>query len=138
MTTSASASSYPALGLCIDGQFIAAEGRKAQDVLNPATNHVIGNLPQATTEDLQRALNAAQRAFESLPFGLASYAFTGGTKNTRLISEGLEAGMVSINHFGMALAETPFGGIKDSGCGSEGGWETFDGDLNTRFVTQSS
>ena len=72
----------------------------------------------------------------SLPFGLASYAFTGGTKNARMISEGLEAGMVSINHFGMALAETPFGGIKDSGYGSEGGIETFDGYLNTKFVTQ--
>jgi succinate-semialdehyde dehydrogenase/glutarate-semialdehyde dehydrogenase len=78
---------------------------------------------------------ALQRA-NSLPFGLASYAFTGGTKNARLISEGLEAGMVSINHFGMALAETPFGGIKDSGYGSEGGLETFDGYLNTKFVTQ--
>ena len=78
---------------------------------------------------------ALQRA-NSLPFGLASYAFTGGTKNARLISEGLQAGMVSINHFGMALAETPFGGIKDSGHGSEGGLETFDGYLNTKFVTQ--
>ena len=78
---------------------------------------------------------ALQRA-NSLPFGLASYAFTGGTKYARVISEGLEAGMVSINHFGMALAETPFGGIKDSGYGSEGGLETFDGYLNTKFVTQ--
>ncbi len=76
-----------------------------------------------------------QRA-NSLPFGLAAYAFTGGTKNANLISNGLQAGMVSINHFGMALAETPFGGIKDSGQGSEGGTETFDGYLNTKFVTQ--
>ena len=72
----------------------------------------------------------------SLAFGLASYAFTGGTKNASTLSNGLEAGMVSINHFGMALAETPFGGIKDSGIGSEGGIETFDGYLNTKFVTQ--
>jgi succinate-semialdehyde dehydrogenase/glutarate-semialdehyde dehydrogenase len=76
-----------------------------------------------------------QRA-NSLPFGLASYAFTGSTRNANAISNGLEAGMVSINHFGMALAETPFGGIKDSGYGSEGGTETFDGYLNTKFVTQ--
>jgi succinate-semialdehyde dehydrogenase/glutarate-semialdehyde dehydrogenase len=78
---------------------------------------------------------ALQRA-NSLPFGLAAYAFTGGTKNANAISNGLQAGMVSINHFGMALAETPFGGIKDSGYGSEGGLETFDGYLNTKFVTQ--
>lgn len=72
----------------------------------------------------------------SLPFGLASYAFTTSTRNAHVISAGLEAGMVSINHFGMALAETPFGGIKDSGYGSEGGTESFDGYLNTKFVTQ--
>ena len=72
----------------------------------------------------------------SLPFGLASYAFTGSSRNAQAISTGLEAGMVSINHIGLALSETPFGGIKDSGIGSEGGLETFDGYLNTKFVTQ--
>ena len=72
----------------------------------------------------------------SLPFGLAAYAFTGSTRNAQAIGSGLEAGMVSINHIGLALAETPFGGIKDSGIGSEGGFETFDGYLNTKFVTQ--
>ncbi len=73
-----------------------------------------------------------------LPFGLASYAFTTSTKNATAISNGLEAGMVSINHIGLALAETPFGGIKDSGYGSEGGQETFDGYLTTKFVTQAN
>ena len=76
-----------------------------------------------------------QRA-NSLPFGLASYVFTTSTRNAHALSNGIEAGMVSINHFGMALAETPFGGIKDSGYGSEGGIETFDGYLTTKFVTQ--
>ena len=50
---------------------------------------------------------------------------------------GLEAGMVNINHFGSALPETPFGGIKDSGIGSEGGTETFEGYLVTKFITQA-
>jgi succinate-semialdehyde dehydrogenase/glutarate-semialdehyde dehydrogenase len=72
----------------------------------------------------------------SLPFGLAAYAFTGSNRNAHALSTGLEAGMVTINHLGLALAETPFGGIKDSGIGSEGGTETFDGYLNTKFVTQ--
>ncbi len=72
----------------------------------------------------------------SLPFGLAAYAFTTSTRNASALSNGIEAGMVSINHFGMATAETPFGGIKDSGYGSEGGSETFDGYLNTKLVTQ--
>jgi succinate-semialdehyde dehydrogenase/glutarate-semialdehyde dehydrogenase len=71
-----------------------------------------------------------------LPFGLASYAFTTSSRHAAALANGLQAGMVSINHFGMALAETPFGGIKDSGYGSEGGLETFDGYLNTKFVTQ--
>ena len=81
-------------------------------------------------------LEEALRRANSLPFGLAAYAFTTSSRNAHAISSGLEAGMVAINHLGMALAETPFGGIKDSGIGSEGGVETFDGYLNTKFVTQ--
>ena len=72
----------------------------------------------------------------SLPFGLASYVFTESIKTSTKVSNALEAGMVNINHFGMALAETPFGGVKDSGIGSEGGTETFDGYLTTKFITQ--
>ena len=83
-----------------------------------------------------KTLDEVIRRANSLPFGLAAYAFTGSTRNAQALSSGLEAGMVSINHLGLALAETPFGGIKDSGIGSEGGSETFDGYLNTKFVTQ--
>jgi succinate-semialdehyde dehydrogenase/glutarate-semialdehyde dehydrogenase len=71
----------------------------------------------------------------SLPFGLSSYVFTNSLKTATKVSNALEAGMVNINHFGSALAETPFGGIKDSGIGSEGGIETFDGYLVTKFIT---
>ncbi len=90
---------------------------------------VAGMVRFKTVEEVLKRAN-------SLPFGLASYAFTGSTKNATAIANGLEAGMVSINHIGLALAETPFGGIKDSGYGSEGGTETFDGYLTTKFVTQ--
>ena len=83
-----------------------------------------------------KSLDEALKRANSLSFGLASYAFTGSTKNAQAIANGLHAGMVSINHLGLALAETPFGGILDSGIGSEGGSETFDGYLNTKFVTQ--
>ena len=76
-----------------------------------------------------------QRA-NRLPYGLAAYAFTTSTKNATALANGIEAGLVSINHIGLALAETPFGGVKDSGYGSEGGSETFDGYLVTKFVTQ--
>lgn len=71
----------------------------------------------------------------SLPFGLSSYVFTNSLQTATKVSNALEAGMVNINHFGSALPETPFGGMKDSGIGSEGGSETFDGYLVTKFVT---
>ncbi len=83
-------------------------------------------------KDLDEALKIAN----SLPFGLAGFAFTQSTKSSQRITDHLQVGMLSINHLGLALAETPFGGIKDSGIGSEGGLETFDGYLNTKFVTQ--
>ncbi|MBB5216323.1 NAD-dependent succinate-semialdehyde dehydrogenase [Parapusillimonas granuli] len=80
------------------------------------------------TDDVIRRAN-------SLPFGLSSYVFTNSLQTATKVSNGIEAGMVNINHFGSALPETPFGGIKDSGIGSEGGMETFDGYLVTKFVT---
>ncbi len=86
----------------------------------------------APFKDLDDALARAN----SLPFGLSSYAFTGSSKSALKIQNTLQAGNVNINHFGQALPEAPFGGIKDSGIGSEGGSETFDGYLVTKFVTQ--
>jgi succinate-semialdehyde dehydrogenase/glutarate-semialdehyde dehydrogenase len=67
---------------------------------------------------------------------LSAYAFTTSSRSALAIQNGLESGMININHFGQALPETPFGGVKDSGIGSEGGSETFDGYLTTKFVTQ--
>jgi succinate-semialdehyde dehydrogenase/glutarate-semialdehyde dehydrogenase len=46
--------------------------------------------------------------------------------------------MVTINHFGLALPETPLGGVKDSGLGSEGGTETFDAYLTTKFISEQT
>ncbi|MDN7933743.1 NAD-dependent succinate-semialdehyde dehydrogenase [Burkholderia metallica] len=90
---------------------------------------IVGIVPFDALDD---ALAEANR----LPFGLASYAFTESARNAHRISRSLEAGMVNINHFGMGPAEIPFGGVKDSGFGSEGGTETFDGYLVTKFITQ--
>lgn len=83
-----------------------------------------------------KELDEVLRRANALPYGLSSYVFTGSTRTALAVQNGLEAGMVNINHFGQALAETPFGGVKDSGIGSEGGTETFDGYLVTKFVTQ--
>ncbi|MYZ43481.1 NAD-dependent succinate-semialdehyde dehydrogenase [Schauerella aestuarii] len=87
--------------------------------------------PIVRFKDTEEVLKRAN----SLPFGLSSYVFTNSLQTATKVSNGLEAGMVNINHFGSALAETPFGGIKDSGIGSEGGTETFDGYLVTKFIT---
>jgi succinate-semialdehyde dehydrogenase / glutarate-semialdehyde dehydrogenase len=71
----------------------------------------------------------------SLPFGLASYAFTKDGKTAAKVADALDSGMVSINHFGIALPETPFGGIKDSGFGHEGGIEGLQAYLSAKFVS---
>ncbi|MDF2997408.1 MAG: Aldehyde dehydrogenase [Xanthobacteraceae bacterium] len=70
-----------------------------------------------------------------LPYGLAAYAYTRSAANATEFSRRIESGMVSINHHGLALPETPFGGIKDSGYGSEGGTEAMEAYVNTKFVT---
>ncbi len=71
-----------------------------------------------------------------VPIGLASNAFTTSMKTAQALSNGIEAGMLSINHQGIGLPEIPFGGIKDSGYGSEGGTEAIEAYLNTKLVTQ--
>ncbi|MFI5020635.1 MAG: NAD-dependent succinate-semialdehyde dehydrogenase [Alphaproteobacteria bacterium] len=72
----------------------------------------------------------------SLPFGLAAYAFTGSSKTATLIADALEAGMVGVNTFAISTPETPFGGIKDSGHGHEGGIEGLEAYTNKKFVAQ--
>ncbi|MDE1994211.1 MAG: NAD-dependent succinate-semialdehyde dehydrogenase, partial [Rhizobiaceae bacterium] len=84
--------------------------------------------------DFDDAIAEANR----LSFGLASYAFTGSVKTAHELGRRVEAGMLTINHNGLSLPEVPFGGIKDSGYGTEGGSEATDAYLETRFVTQMS
>lgn len=54
------------------------------------------------------AINEANR----LPFGLASYAFTSSVKTAHALGHQVEAGMLTINHNGLALPEVPFGGVR--------------------------
>ncbi|HTZ55123.1 MAG TPA: NAD-dependent succinate-semialdehyde dehydrogenase, partial [Candidatus Acidoferrum sp.] len=58
-----------------------------------------------------------------LPYGLAAYVFTQDVSEHIALTNGIEAGMIGVNHFGVSLAEIPFGGVKASGFGSEGGTE---------------
>jgi succinate-semialdehyde dehydrogenase/glutarate-semialdehyde dehydrogenase len=71
-----------------------------------------------------------------LPWGLAAYAYTTNSKTMTKVGAAFESGMVSINHHGLALPEVPFGGMKDSGYGSEGGIEALEAYLNTKFISQ--
>jgi succinate-semialdehyde dehydrogenase/glutarate-semialdehyde dehydrogenase len=58
-----------------------------------------------------------------LPYGLAAFAFTENGRRANLIGDLVESGMVGINTFAISVADAPFGGVKDSGFGSEGGKE---------------
>lgn len=84
-------------------------------------------------KDLEEAVTEANR----LPYGLASYAFTTSGKTAARLAAGVEVGMMTINHLGLALPELPFGGVKDSGHGTEGGSEAIGAYLNTKFVSQT-
>ena len=80
---------------------------------------------------LDEALSEANR----LNYGLAAYGFTRSAADAARMSSGIASGMVSINHYGLALPEVPFGGINDSGSGTEGGADALDAYLNTKFVS---
>ena len=84
--------------------------------------------------DIDEAIEEANR----LPYGLAAYAFSRSAKTVAALSAGVETGMLTMNHLGLALPETPFGGVKDSGYGSEGGIEAMEPYYATKFVTHAS
>lgn len=88
--------------------------------------------PISTFSSFDKVVEEANR----LPYGLAAYAYTKSAKTAAAIGSAFESGMVSINHHGLALPEVPFGGVKDSGYGSEGGSEAIESYLNTKFITQ--
>jgi succinate-semialdehyde dehydrogenase/glutarate-semialdehyde dehydrogenase len=82
-------------------------------------------------ELLEEAIAEANR----LPYGLAAYAFTRSPGNVRAVVERVQSGMVSVNHFGLGPPETPFGGVRDSGYGFEGGSEAIEAYLQPRFIS---
>jgi len=83
--------------------------------------------PFTTLED---AVSKANR----LPYGLAAFAFTEGLRTANLLGDAIESGMVGINTFAISTADAPFGGVKDSGFGSEGGLEGIDSYLVTKAI----
>jgi succinate-semialdehyde dehydrogenase/glutarate-semialdehyde dehydrogenase len=84
-----------------------------------------------------KTFDDAVKEANRLPFGLAAYAWTRSAKTANAIASSVETGMITINHLGLALPEVPFGGVKDSGYGSEGGTEAIEAYLNPKFVSQA-
>ncbi len=73
----------------------------------------------------------------SLPFGLAAYAFTSSGATATAIGDAIQSGMVGVNSVAISTPETPFGGIKESGYGSEGGIEGLEAYTNVKFISQA-
>ncbi|HUE80210.1 MAG TPA: NAD-dependent succinate-semialdehyde dehydrogenase [Sphingomicrobium sp.] len=78
--------------------------------------------PVAVTRPFDTFDEAIEQA-NRLPYGLAAFAFTENGRRANLLGDAIEAGMVGINTFAISVADAPFGGVKDSGFGSEGGKE---------------
>ena len=89
--------------------------------------------PVAVTAPFSTLDDAVEKA-NRLPFGLAAFAFTEGLRTANLLGDAIEAGMVGINTFAVGAADAPFGGVKDSGFGSEGGLEGMDSYLVTKAI----
>ncbi len=80
-------------------------------------------------ETFDEAIEQANR----LPYGLAAFAFTENGRRANLLGDAIESGMVGINTFAISTPDSPFGGVKESGFGSEGGPEG----LESYFVTKA-
>ena len=84
-------------------------------------------------DTLKDGLDEANR----LPYGLSAYAFTRDARTAVEVGDGLEAGMIGINQYRIIATELPFGGLKESGHGSEGGAEGIGYYLTTKFISQA-
>lgn len=86
--------------------------------------------PIRAFDTLEEAIGEANR----LSYGLAGYAYTRSLKSADMLSRSLAVGMLWINTPAVTSAEMPFGGIKDSGVGTEGGAEALEAYLNVRSI----
>lgn len=93
--------------------------------------------PMALTQAFDEPEEAIAEA-NRLPYGLAAYAFTRDGARAELVRRDIESGLLGVNTFAVTWAETPFGGVKESGYGSEGGAEGLDAYLTTKLVSQPS
>ena len=93
--------------------------------------------PMAAVSSVNNIDDAIAEA-NRLPFGLSSYAFTSRIKTAHQLASQVQAGTLWINQAAASWPELPFGGVKDSGYGSEGGLESLEAYLNTKTVAMTS
>lgn len=105
----------------------------------PDTARIMNEEPFGPVAVIRRigSLDEAIAEANRLPYGLAAYAFTRSTANSIRLGEEVETGMLGINNFMINMPETPFGGVKESGHGSEGGSEGLDAYLDVKLVSES-
>ena len=103
----------------------------------PDTARMMSEEPFGPVAPIQKvaSLDEAVAKANALPFGLASYVMTRSLSRADRLSRAIEAGMVVVNHFTVSTPASPFGGVKESGYGSEGGIEGLDAYLVTKSVT---
>ena len=105
----------------------------------PTTASIMNDEPFGPLAPISRfsTLNDAVEEANRLPFGLAAYAFTSNRKTSVALTNEVASGLLAINSLLVSSPETPFGGVLDSGYGSEGGIEGLDAFLQTRFFTET-
>lgn len=126
---------------------VATGGARIGDLGNFFAPTVLSNVPLESKVFNEEPFGpvAATRPFNTLdeaiaesnrlPYGLAAYAFTSSLKSAHLLAQHVDAGMLWINQPAAPWPEMPFGGVKDSGYGSEGGPEALEAYLITRAVS---
>jgi succinate-semialdehyde dehydrogenase/glutarate-semialdehyde dehydrogenase len=123
------------------GSAIAGDGNFWQPTLLadvPNSARIMNEEPFGPIAVTQRfeTFDEVVAAANRLPYGLAAYAYTRSAERATRIGDAIEAGMIGINFSQLTGPETPFGGVKESGHGSEGGIEGLEGYLVTKYVAQ--
>ena len=87
-------------------------------------------VPITTFQNFSEVIERAN----SIEYGLTSYIFTSSQRLAHKTADALEAGMVAVDTFSLASAETPYGGVKQSGFGREGGSHGIHDYLNIKYI----
>jgi len=105
----------------------------------PDTARIMNEEPFGPVAMIRRVTSTDEAIAEAnrLPYGLAAYAFTRSSANSIRLGEEVETGMLGINTFMINMPETPFGGVKESGYGSEGGSEGLEAYLDVKLIAES-